>query len=313
MLSIPTSFARSTEQHNVKLQALCDWIEGSLLFDALTQSISYSDIIDVLLEEQIYDDQDFASELVRSAWAEIRRRQRSPDQGSPFEIETNRIIRLRPWEEVPEYSFCLLLSLGVWLGLQRVWQEKFGGGYTEQGELFELLTKEALAKQFPDWKFSLTGWSRTSARKLAEVVSVIVDLLREEVGKLEWAGSNANEAGLDLLCYRSFADERVGIPVYLIQCATGANWRSKVHTPDINLWKHIIDFAATPLKGFAIPFALSEEEFRQNCVLVNGFLIDRYRILAASSGSEEWVSPDLRSRLVEWMEPRAAELPYSDG
>lgn len=314
MLSVPPAgFSRSTERHNVNLQILCDWIEGSLLFDGCVDSISYSDVIDLLIEEQIYNDQDFASEFIEIAWAEIRRRQSAVSQGSPFQIGTKRISRICSWEEVPEYSFCLLLSLGVWHNLQTDWQRKFGGGYSDQGELFEIMTKEALEKQFPDWKFNLTGWSRSNSKKLAQVVSEIVELLHEEPGNVEiWAEPDANEAGLDLLCYRPFVDQRVGIPIYLIQCATGANWRDKVKAPDIKVWTKVISFAATPQKGFAIPFSLPEDEFKRICNKVDGFMIDRYRILAASSASRGWLTTATKDRVIAWIEPRVAELPFLD-
>ena len=91
------------------------------------------------------------------------------------------------------------------------------------------------------------------------------------------------------LFYRPFPDNRVGVPVYLMQCASGENWVHKLHEPDLNVWTKIILFAATPSKAIAIPFVLLDKEFKQRCNRVNGMLLDRYRLLAAVNHNGKWV------------------------
>ncbi len=309
MLALPTKgISRSIAKHNVKLDVFSDWIEGSILFSQ--EELSSTDVIDVLLEGLIYDDQGFAAEIVADAWAELQRRQARISTGTPFSVEHRRIKRLRSWQDAPGHSFCVLLALSTWY---RGWARQFGSDYTEQGELFELLTKESLEWQFSDWQIYHTGWSRTSAVKLAEVVSDVADRLGEAPGQMEpWANPNANEAGLDLLCYRPFPDSRVGIPVYLMQCASGSDWDEKLDTPKLKIWTKVIQFAATPRKAFATPFAFLDDTFANVCNLVDGMLLDRYRLLAACQHSENWVSPSLRDRIIAWAEPRVAALPRGD-
>ena len=67
-------FRPSVNEHNGSLDALIEWIEGSIAFadDRITQS----DLIDILTEEEIYRSQDFAREWLETAWTEIARRQR---------------------------------------------------------------------------------------------------------------------------------------------------------------------------------------------------------------------------------------------
>ena len=110
MLALPTrGISRSVHVHKVELDVLCDWIESNLLFEE--DELSATDVIDALLEGHIYDDNDMASEIVSSAWTELRLRQSWIGQGSPFSISSSRIERVRIWREVAGYSFCLLLSL----------------------------------------------------------------------------------------------------------------------------------------------------------------------------------------------------------
>ena len=268
-------------------------------------------MVNALIGNEIYDKQDFATEWVTTAWGEITRRQKTIASGSPFKVSSNRITRTMLWNEVPAHSFCLLLSLvNNYSGLSKTWNKKFKAGYNEQGELFELLTKESLEKQFGGWSSVLTGWSRSSPAKLKGVVDAIVNQLGEKKGELEiWASPDANEAGLDLVCYRPFGDNRVGIPVYLFQCASGENWTTKFHTPNIKLWTKVILFAATPQKAFSTPFAVEDIKFRRYCNLVDGFMLDRYRLLMPTGPSRDWLSANVKDRLIKWMEPRISTFP----
>ena len=279
MLPLPTSgVSRSIGTHNVELPVLADWIEGCALFGE--ERVSSSEVVDVLCEGAIYAEQDFAWIRVSDAWQVLKQRHIWSGEGSPFEI-TNRHVRRRvvDWKAVPAYSFCLLLTFAQ---SYPAWAKRFGPDYTEQGTLFEQLTCESLAGIFPDWKIHSTGWTRTNTNKLHAVVKDVASRLGETVGNVgRWTSKSANEAGLDVLCHRPFPDGRVGVPVYLLQCASGRNWREKLHTPKLNIWTRIITFAAQPRKAFAMPFALADDEFCRDCALVEGMLLDRYRLLSA--------------------------------
>lgn len=309
MLSFPTKgISRSVKTHNIELDIFCDWIEGSVLFDE--EGLSSSDIVDYLLEEQIYDDQDFAFELVHDAMAEIDNRQSWLGSARTIFVSATRVESPKEWNNLPAYSFCSLLSLATYY---TGWSKQFGADYSEQGDLFELLTKESIECQFPDWQVHQTGWTRTNAVNLRSVVHEISSLLGESPGDLEiWADPEANESGLDLLCYRPFPDERVGVPIYLMQCASGGNWIQKMHTPNLNIWTKVIQFAATPRKAFAMPFALSTEIFIRSCNKVDGMLLDRYRLLAASKIRENWISASVKERIISWLEPRIIALPRAE-
>ena len=306
MLRIPTKgIARSVHEHNVELDVLCDWIEGTILFDET--DLSNIDVIDTLCEELIYDDQSFASARVQDAWSELKRRQSCIGQGSAFSIDGSRIMRARKWRDAPAHSFCVVLCLAKWYP---GWAQQFGTDYNEQGELFEELTKESLERQLTGWYVHKTGWSRLHSKKLTDVVDEITDRLGELKGDPKtWADPQANEAGVDLLCYRPFPDNRVGVPVYLMQCASGRDWTEKLKTPDIRDWRKYVQFAARPGKAFATPFALLDDVFRRYCGKVDGMLLDRTRLLGGTSIDEDWVSRKLQRRLIKWMRPRISKLP----
>lgn len=315
MLALPTyGFSQPTVTpsevtHNVELDILCDWIEGSVLFDEA--DISIIDVIDILISEGIYETEDTASEIVTEAWNHLKRRLSWIGAGNPFHFIRRKMQSVSSWKENPAHSFCVLLSLSK---CYDDWSTKLStADYGKQGQLFELLTKASMESQFLDWKIHQTGWSAENPVKLSDVVNEVAEQLGEEKGNIKpWENPRGNDAGLDLLCYRPFPDSRIGIPVYLVQCASGKNWFRKLYEPDLKVWTKMVLFAATPKTAFAIPFALLDDEFKERCNRVDGMLLDRYRLLAAANYNKEWVSDFLREEIIDWMCPRVETLPRYD-
>lgn len=310
MLALPMrGIARSVEAHNVDLDVLSDWIEGSVLFTYENdEKLSKVEAVDLLCEAQVYERQEFAWEIVSDAWGELRRRRAAMGVDTyPLHLEEDTAAHLVDWKTTPAHSFCLTLSLAKWYP---DWARNFGRNFTEQGELFELMTQQALEALFDGWRFHRTGWARTRTSRLANVVAEVASLLSETIGRVErWTKPTANEAGLDLLCYRPFLDGRVGVPVYLLQCASGGDWEGKLHTPRLEIWRKIVEFAAMPRKAFATPFSFLDRDFVINCGLVDGLLLDRYRLLSAGAINPNWLSADVVERMVAWIEPRMVALP----
>ena len=308
MLALPhDGMHRSIDSHNIRFDILCDWIEGSILFDENEDEFSLMDVVDVLTDKRIYEDQEFAEEIVTDAWNELERRVNCIGSGVPFSVTDSQITRMDSWQDTPAHSFCVLVSLARCY--RRWWHCMSKGDYNEQGELFELLTQESLEKQFTDWQVKRTGWSYTQPTSLYETVNQTANWLGIATRNNINPNSRGNEAGLDLLCYHPFPDNRAGFPVYLMQCTSSQHWEQKVGQPNINRWFDFIDFVVRPQKAFAIPFAPSDEDFREQCILIQGLFLDRYRLLAAARYCKRWESPSLKDRIIKWAEPRINQLP----
>ena len=152
------------------------------------------------------------------------------------------------WREVPVHSFLLLLTLA---GRYDNWADVMPVDYNLQGDLFEQLTQESLTTQMPGWIIHPTGWKKAGPVRLPELVADIAGRLGEIQGDIgAWTSSEAKDEGLDLLCYRPFADGRVGVPLLMLQCASG-KWdeRGKLRTPDIDRWMKIVVFASETEEG----------------------------------------------------------------
>jgi len=309
MLRLPeTGFQRSVtpHKHNGRLDVLVDWIEGSVAF--VDEELSQTDVVDVLCENDIYAKQDSARERVADAWLELERRAESVIDGAPFNVGGRTLRRLYQWNDNPTYCFCLLLSLHAWF---RSWARQFGADFTSQGSLFERLTVECLQRL--GWRVHRTGWAPGNAVKIKQVVQDVSAHIGEpEIpGALEkWIPENANEEELDVVCSDPFCDEWGGRPLYFFQCASGANWADKLHTPDPDTWRRVISFTTVPQRGFSMPFALLEGDFRRSAGRVNGMFLDRFRLQSPSvDGNVNWASKPLARSIVQWMRPRVKKLP----
>src|SRR6266540_3421443 len=137
MLRPPSKgFALSVKVHNVQLDAMAEWLEGCVTF--IDKEVSKSDVKDILLEENYYNDQDFAQELIDDAWTELARRGKCLGPVATFSVEPKRLTRRCKWQDSPAYSFCLMLALQV--AYRKTFLKMFNDqGYTVQGELFERL------------------------------------------------------------------------------------------------------------------------------------------------------------------------------
>lgn len=306
MMALPTQGVRlSVQSHNSDTELFCDWIEASVLF--LDEELSGGDVLDLLLENNLYRSQDFAWEFIESVFAVLRERARVLGQGYPFTGGTRLFRPKGAWQDHLPYAFCLMLSLA---SSHREWWGSFGRDYTAQGELFERLTREALQLSFKEWEVHSTGWSRNQAVRLAEVAQRVADLLNEVIGDVErWARKTAKEIGLDLLCFRPYPDQRVGVPAYLVQCASGMDWERKQHTPNLDIWSRVVQFAVKPQKALSMPFALSEREMVMHSAAVAGLLLDRHRLLEPGRFNADWLSQELKVDLIDWLTNRINVIP----
>ena len=300
-------FALSVNTHNVALDALTEWIEGCITF--VDSTLSRSDILDVLLEENIYVNQDFAKMRVDDAWAELNRRKKCLGEHCTFAVHGARVNRTQPWTEAPAYAFCLLLSLQV--SYRPAFTEIFGRDYMEQGILFERLT--AAAMQFTGWKTHSTGWSKVAANSIRDKVEALAAHLGEpsRPGAIEsWTDAFAKDGGLDVVCHFPFEDGWPGRPLLYVQCASGENWKEKRPTPNLALWTKLLDLATAPTRGIAIPFVLLADDFRKaaNCDFLS-LLLDRHRLSAPSPTAEKgWLSNELAKDLNKWTKGRLPAL-----
>jgi hypothetical protein len=89
------------------------------------------------------------------------------------------------------------------------------------------------------------------------------------------------DAGVDVVVWWRFGDDRAGAPVLLAQCTVQIDWSEKTSDISIELWKKWIDFETVPPQtALVIPFAVSRSlEQWANRTITAGVIIDRLRLL----------------------------------
>jgi len=310
MLPLPNEgIHRSVTSHNINRDVFCDYIEASALFED-EEGLSQSEVVDFLVEQEIYDSEDFCNELIANVWKNLFKRLSRLGTGSPLSFVHSRIIKRYDWQDIPAHSLCLILSLKPFYS---GWQQRFAHDHNEQGELFERLVAEALPRIFPRWESIVTGWSANHAIRIQKLVPELSRTLRESHDDLtDYKRSRANEFGLDVVSYLNFGDGKGGNPVYLVQCASGHNWQSKLKQPDMAIWKNLIKFNSPPMKMVALPFELSRSDFIIRSKQSEGILLDRYRILSPCAIDRNWISNDLREGINNWLSSRVEWLLHPD-
>lgn len=311
MLKIPeVKFNRSVNESNVDVNALCDWLEACTLFD--DREIAKSDVVDILLENQVCTDenQDLAHLIADEGWDEFSRRKRWGGVPETIEIGSTRITSSISWVDDPIRAFLLMLSI------QRIFPDWARERQTHvvQGNLFEKVVEAICPILFPGWMTYRAGWSPENTKKIPEIVSELCARLympgAADLG--QWVRAADNDGGLDIVCYRSFGDEREALPLYLLQCASGKNWRDKVETPNSRNWWKYLNAAVEPSTGIVAPFVIDDFELRRGALTGQAIVIDRIRLVSAARAGSVTLTGELLNELTAWLSPRVAALPRAD-
>ena len=308
MIRVPqVGFRKSVKKSNVSSNSLADWLEAIVLFDQ--KEVAKSDVVDVLIAYQICPDegQDLAHQIAAAGWDELRNRKAWGGLPSTFEIFTKRVADVTDWFDDPIRSFFLLLSL---FRIFPEWARKHRD-YVTQGNLFEEVVELICPALLPGWEVYRAGWSPDNTKDVPTIVGELCERIYVKgAGNLEiWHPPDANDAGLDIVCYRVFSDRREAMPVYFLQCASGKNWRDKIGTPNASLWQKLLDSAVMPSTGIVAPFVIEDRELRIAALTGQVTVFDRLRMLNASTVANVEVPVELNDRLLEWMGPRIESLP----
>lgn len=308
MLTLPVSgFSRSVNVNNVRRPVLGDWLEASVMFGS--ENCSKSDAVDILVEEGVTDSQNMAHNIVGEGWSELETRRLHGGPTTTFSLVGDVIVKGTAWTDDLARSFLLLLSL---FESYPKWAEAHRDT-VGQGVLFERLCAHAFGCIFKDWYVYRAGWSPSGNKDIPGIVTELTAVLGTigHPNPAQWAGQHANDAGLDLLCFRAFPDARECVPILALQCASGENWTKKLTEPSTNLWQKLLDSAYEPMRGLTIPFVVDRVELARRCAVIEGPLFDRNRLLSVGTGTNAWLEPGLAADIAAWLAPRVATLPFS--
>jgi hypothetical protein len=308
MLAIPeVKFAYSATQSNVDTNALCDWLEACTLFDE--QVVTKGDVVDLLMENQICPDtnQDLAHLIADEGWDEMGRRKRWGGVPDYVTLTGSRIESASTWQDDPIRAFLVLLSL---LRLYPEWA-KGHQAHAIQGDLFEKVIEQICPHLLPGWTTYRAGWSPEDTKNIPDIVEALCERIYTAGAAdiNDWLLTAGNDGGLDLVCYRKFQDEREAMPVFFLQCASGKNWRTKIETPNPDLWQKLLNSAVRPSTGIAAPFVIEPKELKTAALIGQIVVFDRLRILSAAREGPVTLDNQFGGEVLAWMQPRIEALP----
>ncbi|EMB4861288.1 hypothetical protein U9F62_005663 [Pseudomonas aeruginosa] len=307
MIELPENgISPSVKKHNCNILAVADWIVSSALFGE--EDVSRSDVVDILLENQAYREQDFCNEFVEQVWIYLNDFS-SHVRINSLSFEAKKIISNGSWEEDLALSYCLTASLRAHY---KKWSNVHCGDYLTQGSILEELTLISLANLHPQLSFKTTGWSGIKENENFE--SLVRRMCREtqfsEKDLSLWDNGRIKDLGLDVYGYLPGQGRRPSTHFMMYQCASGENWTEKRQTPNLDIWGDILKSYTSPIRGMSIPFFVEEKDFQQSLIIIKGPLLDRTLLL--SRIPPEKISPELQGQIKEWVSERIKKLPYYD-
>lgn len=261
------------------IETVADWVELFILQHE--EPLSKSALLSHVTSEQGEEPE---SSFMDDVWGELEYRLSLYGPNPPYEVTRTVVNPLLKWKDKPEYAMCLILSIM---------------GNSEEpglaGKLFERYSGEAIKKYVGG---DVIIYGHPSKQKVEDVARSTGERY------VSSPTSNFKDRGLDVVAWKSFGDARGGQIALLIQCAAGANWRSKLLSVPYDAWTSYILWGCKPLKGVSLPCIVPKSLFEE-CSYDAGVIFDRARLYVYSIN--ETFSDTLKQELINWCEPRMNE------
>lgn len=85
------------------------------------------------------------------------------------------------------------------------------------------------------------------------------------------------DGGVDIFVWKSFPDEKPGVPIMLLQCTLQEKFLNKIRDVDTRLWSSWLSSDIDPIAGLCVPHVVSKIE-DWNEITTRGLLFDRTRL-----------------------------------
>lgn len=280
--------------------ALADWIEASLLkHSGRHYRISDTTILDVLQEAE----SDEPDALLANIISTVASRNRMAGDAYPIERDGLGFVRKGEWSRYLPYSFMLMTSLNqIYVELRFT-----RGTAARPAEYFENLTSIAI-QQYLKCSVVRIGAPRRSPvpATFPRALEYALEQLNEPLGERDLVKHNSGDDGVDLIGWQSFEDGRESQAILLAQCAIGNDWRDKLDAINLEMWRRHIDWHATPLRGFAVPFQVEHGALWREASARAGIVFDRLRIAKATHGTD--LPRPVRQNMTTWCRTRIERL-----
>jgi len=254
-----------------------DWVEASCLFGVDDSSVFREDLRSALVEsKQRVPKGKNPDKIVDDCLKEMSWRESTIPGIYPFRIHEDRVERVDDWENLPFYSFMLLMSIKSFYQTRK---DRLSTLHVHS-KLFEMLT--TLSMKVHVTRSITFGFPRKGAvpRGLREALGFFSLLSHETMLERFDLRKCEKDAGVDVIAWRPI-DNRSGQILFLIQCTIEEKWVNSGGKLSLQLWDDLINFTVPPIKAIAFPYVCHTEwvSSSDKC----GFLLDRLRIASSLS------------------------------
>ena len=267
------------------------------------------------LDPDAFSPDDASERFAEAVWAELASRQQRLDRHRPgcfpFDMDDTYLIGEGSWGDHPAYTMLLLLDHGrTYAGV-----DTNVGSDSLEARLFEKIVQAGAVGLFggPAVRFGWPiepGWPTHPIER----INHLADLLGLEPERLdtgEKVDPSDKDKGLDVVSAWTALDvgPNGGQPWVLLQCAAGANWKSKTGEPALSEWRDLLAWNGPLLKGVAIPWRNPDNWSitRVSRKFQSALVLERERLVRGRPDAH--LDAETAAAIRAWCQVRIDELP----
>lgn len=215
-----------------------------------------------------------SSVLIPFAFRQLERRAKILGGSYPFMIDNSYIVTKKSVENSVYLQLLFLTSGSGVLNAGEVWNLE------KASKLFESIVESALSTFFGQNTQTVNFGFPSRRGRPAEFSAAVEWLSRKTNIRLgnAYRPPRKKDGGVDLFVWKSFADNKPGIPIMLVQCTIKEDFINKIGDIDIKLWSSWLSSDIEPLAALAIPGVVNKDE-QWSEVTTRGILLDRLRLV----------------------------------
>lgn len=271
---------------------LADWLEAILLIEQ-RKHMPRARIRKYVKERLADDDPDVTVDVVLQ---EIGRRQKLCRTAYPFTEDGSNVYFTSSGAALP---YLFMLAIATSRPFRAESRQK------ETDELFDYLVLDALKQYLGSGCEGVRFGAPASGKRPAnfrDAIGWLAKQMKLSTGTGR-ARPTAGDAGLDVVAWRRFRDDRSGYLVILAQCTVQVEWVEKARDLAEDVWRGWIDFGKDPHLALAIPFVVPKDFKRWDalCRRVHTVL-DRLRLcelmgataMTRRTEAARWVTEEIK-------------------
>lgn len=216
--------------------------------------------------------------LIPFAFRQLVRRSQILGSSYPFLVDDTFIVTKKSVDDSVYIQLLFLTSGGGVSTAGAVWNLE------KASKLFEDIVENALKTFFgQNTKTVNFGFPSRSGRP-PEFPAAVEWLSKKTNIRLgnAYRPPRKKDGGVDLFVWKSFSDNKPGIPVMLVQCTIKDDFINKIGDIDIKLWSSWLSSDIEPLVALAVPGVVNKDEIWSE-LTTRGILLDRLRLAETSS------------------------------